>query len=87
MLCAYAIDLKMTILKIEDFTKKIKDDLEINFKLDPKENYLENKKWDSLLTMGLLAHLDSEFDVIFEYDELLKFNSLFKIYNEIIKKK
>ena len=74
-------------LKIENFTKKIKEDLEINFKLDVKDNFLKNKKWDSLLNMGLLAHLDSEYDVIFEYDDLLKFNSLYKIYNEIIKRK
>ena len=76
----------MTTLKIEYFIDKLSKDLEINFKLKPEENFLENKKWDSLMTMGLLAHLDSEYSIIFDYDELLKFNSLSKIYNEIIKK-
>lgn len=76
----------MTTLKIENFIYKLNKDLELNFKLKPDENFLENKKWDSLMTMGLLAHLDSEYGVIFDYDELLKFNSLYKIYNEIIKK-
>jgi len=76
----------MTTLKIEYFIDKLSKDLEINFKLKPEENFLENKKWDSLMTMGLLAHLDSEYNIIFDYDELLKFNSLSKIYNEIIKR-
>jgi len=73
-------------LEINEFEKKLKEDLEINFKLGIKENFLENKKWDSLLNMGLLAHLDSEYNIIFEYDDLLKLNSIFKIYNEIIKR-
>jgi acyl carrier protein len=73
-------------IEINEFEKKLKEDLEINFKLGIKENFLENKKWDSLLNMGLLAHLDSEYNIIFEYDDLLKLNSIFKIYNEIIKR-
>ena len=73
-------------IEINEFEKKLKEDLEINFKLGTNENFLENKKWDSLLNMGLLAHLDSEYNIIFEYDDLLKLNSLFKIYNEIIKR-
>ena len=73
-------------IEINEFEKKLKEDLKINFKLGIKENFLENKKWDSLLNMGLLAHLDSEYNIIFEYDDLLKLNSIFKIYNEIIKR-
>ena len=74
-------------IEINEFENKLKEDLEINFKLGTRENFLENKKWDSLLNMGLLAHLDAEYNIIFEYDDLQKFNSLYKIYNEIVKRK
>lgn len=71
---------------IENFVQSLKKDLEINFKIGIKDNFLENKKWDSLLNMGLLAHLDSEYNVILEYDDLIKLNSLLKIYNEVLKR-
>ena len=73
-------------LELEDFTHKLKNELEINFNLTNKEIFLNNKKWDSLLNMTLLSYIDENYKIVFDYDDLQKFNTIEKIYNEIIKK-
>lgn len=74
-------------LELEDFTHKLKKELEINFNLTNKEIFLNNKKWDSLLNMTLLSYIDENYKIVFDYDDLQKFNTIEKIYNEILKKK
>ncbi len=73
-------------LKLEAFADKLKKELDINFKLTNKEIFLKNKKWDSLLNMTLLSYIDENYKIVFDYDDLQKFNTIEKIYNEILKK-
>tara|TARA_B100001057_G_scaffold15696_1_gene14867 strand:- start:536 stop:769 length:234 start_codon:yes stop_codon:yes gene_type:complete len=70
---------------IDNFTRKIKLDLNIDFDLKNDENFLKNIKWDSLLNMGLLAHLDREYNLIIDFDDLQKYNSLIKLF-ELVEK-
>ena len=71
---------------MEDFAKHLKKELDINFSLTLTENFLNNKKWDSLLNMSLLSYIDDKYNIVFDYDDLQKFNSVQKIYNEIVKR-
>ena len=73
------------MVDIKEFSKKIKEDLVINFELKDDENFLNNPKWDSLLNMGLLAHLDREYNISIDFDDLLKHSSLIKLYKLISK--
>lgn len=73
-------------LELEDFAKNLKKELDINFSLTLTENFLNNKKWDSLLNMSLLSYIDDKYNIVFDYDDLQKFNSVQKIYNEIVKR-
>ena len=73
-------------LELEDFSKNLKKELDINFSLTLTENFLNNKKWDSLLNMSLLSYIDDKYNIVFDYDDLQKFNSVEKIYNEIVKR-
>lgn len=73
-------------LELEDFLKNLKKELDINFSLNLTENFLNNKKWDSLLNMSLLSYIDDKYNIVFDYDDLQKFNSVEKIYNEIVKR-
>ena len=73
------------MVEIEEFHTKIIEDLNINFELKIDENYLNNPKWDSLLNMGLLAHLDKEYNVSIYFDDLIKHNSLIKLHELISK--
>ncbi len=73
------------MIDIKEFSEKIKEDLVINFELKDEENFLNNPMWDSLLNMGLLAHLDREYNISIDFDDLLKHNSFIKLYKLISK--
>ena len=36
--------------------------------------------------MSLLSYIDDKYNIVFDYDDLQKFNSVEKIYNEIVKR-
>ena len=72
--------------KIDIFIQKIKSDLNIDFDLKNDEDFLKNIKWDSLLNMGLLAHLDREYNLVIDFDDLQKYNSLIKLF-ELVEEK
>jgi acyl carrier protein len=73
-------------LQLKSFLKNVKQELDINFNLTAEENFLNNKKWDSLLNMSLLSYIDKKYNIVFDYDDLRKFNTIEKIYNELLKK-
>lgn len=71
------------MVKVEEFYKKISSDLNIQFKVDFDENFLKNPNWDSLLNMGLIAHLDREYNINIDFDDLNDHNTITKLYNLI----
>jgi acyl carrier protein len=73
-------------LQLKNFLKDLKKELDIDFNLTTKEIFLNNKKWDSLLNMSLLSYIDKKYNIVFNYDDLRKFNTIEKIYNELLKK-
>ena len=71
------------MVNVEEFYEKISSDLSIQFKVDFDENFLKNPNWDSLLNMGLIAHLDREYNITIDFDDLNDHNTITKLYNLI----
>ena len=69
------------MVDIEEFYEKISNDLDIQFKVEFDENFLKNPNWDSLLNMGLIAHLDREYSITIDFDNLNDHNTITKLYN------
>ena len=71
------------MVNVDEFYEKISSDLNIQFKVEFNENFLKNPNWDSLLNMGLIAHLDREYNITIDFDDLNNHNTITKLYNLI----
>lgn len=61
--------------KVEDIFREVME-LDEDAKLDDEMNSDNVEEWDSLASMSLVLRLEKEFNIKFEFDDVLQMDSL-----------